>query len=141
MPNCSRVRPPPSFASIIIDISARLDYQHLDSSPSNGPNHTQHLYDRRGPKLTQTLYHPLPRLQSSASNSPARDAAPLASNRPSGYRAESGCRHLNYLYKLTSHTACANLAQVLARPDSTCLCSYVDTRFLPPFLPRDNPLH
>lgn len=88
-----------SFAFILTDISVRLDYQHLGSSPPNGPNHTQHLYDRRRPKLTQTLSHLPLRLRSSALNSPARNAAPLPSNRPSEYRTESGWyRHLNYVY-------------------------------------------
>ena len=79
-----------SFASVIIDLSARLGYQRLGSSLSNGPNRTQHLCDQRRPKLTQILSHPLLHLQSSASNSPARDVAPPPSNRPSEYRTESG---------------------------------------------------
>jgi len=79
-----------SFASVIIGISARLGYQHLVSSLSNGPNRTQRLCDQRRPRLTQISSH-LPRhLQSSASNSPARDAVPPPSNRPSEYQTESG---------------------------------------------------
>jgi len=81
---------PLSFASFIIDISVRLGYQHLGSSLSNGPSHTQHLCDQPRPKLIQILSRPPLHPQSSALNSPARGAAPPPSNRPSEYRAESG---------------------------------------------------
>ena len=80
----------PSTAFAIVDISAHLGYQHLGSSPSNGPNRTQHLCDRQEPKPTRTLSHLPLHLPSSASNSPARDAAPPPLNLPSEYRQESG---------------------------------------------------
>lgn len=79
-----------SFTFVMIHVSSRLGYQHLGSSLSNGPKHTQHPCGRWGPKLTQTSSRLLQHRQSSALNFPARDAAPPVSNRPSGYRAESG---------------------------------------------------
>jgi len=69
---------------------------------------------------------PAPHLQSSASSSLARDAAPPPSSHPSEYQPE----------------ICAKLAQVLARPDSTYLRDYFDIRsILPPPLHGDIPIH
>ena len=85
-----------SFAFVAFGISSRPGYQRLGSSLSNGQNRTQHLYDQKGPKRTQTLSRPHLHLPSSASNSPGRDAAPPPSSRPYEYLPESGyCRHLN----------------------------------------------
>jgi len=79
-----------SLAPPAIGISSRLGCQHLGSSLLNGQNRIQHPCDQEEPKLTQIpsrlRLHP----RSSASNSPGRDAAPPALNRPSEYQTESG---------------------------------------------------
>ena len=79
-----------SFAFATIGISPRLGCQHLGSSLSNDQNRTQHLCDREEPKPTQTSSRLHPHPPSSASNSPARDAALPALNRPYEYQTESG---------------------------------------------------
>jgi len=97
--------------------------RRLGSNPWNGPNPTQHLFGQPQPKLTQISSRQPLRLLLSASSSLARDAVPPPSNHPFEYHPET----------------CATVVQVLARPDSTCLRTYVDPQPNPSFLPQRYP--